>query len=518
MNYTKLAIIAFLLIILGLLAAQKIDLVTADLGRHLKNGEIFFSDFQIPKTNLYSYTYPDFPFLNHHWGGGVIFFAVYKLAGFAGISVLFLILTLATFFIFFHIAWRFSRFEIACLSALIALPVIAARIEIRPEVFSYFFAALFFWILMNFHAGKISQKWLWALPFVELFWVNIHIYFFLGPFLIGLFLLENLIDKFFKRNLSTSDPATAGSDAKKLTIFLLLTSIVTLINPAFIKGALYPLKIFNNYGYRLFENQSVSFISKIVSYPPSVYFKILLAFLIFSWIAVWVKKRLSFSVALLILSAFFSVIAGQAIRNFTLFGFFALPIAAINLNALFKNADGKKTMNILTFLPMLLLLLFIASPQFWLTRKNIGLGFEKNVENSAGFFIKENVQGPIFNNYDIGSYLTFYLYPKMRVFVDNRPEAYPSSFFESVYVPAQENEQKWKELDEQYGFNAIFFYRRDLTPWAQNFLVQKISESAWAPVFVDDFSIIFLKRNEQNQKIIEKYELPKEMFSVSKPQ
>jgi len=391
-NYIQLIAVVLLLIILGLLVAQKINLVTADLGRHLKNGEVFLNESKIPQTNLYSFTNPDFPFLNHHWGGGVIFFAVYKIAGFAGISILFVFLTLATFFIFFHVAWRYSRFEIACLTALIALPVIAARTEIRPEVFSYFFAGVFFWILINFHNKKIGWRWLIALPILELFWVNIHIYFFLGPFLIGLFLLENLVSRFFKCKLLTSDfkinlptsdvPRT--SDVKKLITALILSGFTTLINPAFIKGALYPLKIYGNYGYRLFENQSVSFIAKIVSYPPSLYFKILLVFLIFGWIAVFFKKRFSFSIPLLALSVFFSVIAWQAVRNFTLFGFFSLPIAAINLNVLFKSNDEKKYSNILVFLPMLFLFLFIISPQYWLAKKSVGFGLEKGLNATVG--------------------------------------------------------------------------------------------------------------------------------------
>lgn len=511
-DYIKLAAVIFLLLVLGLLVAQKINLATADLGRHLKNGEIFFSELKIPQTNLYSFTYPDFPFLNHHWGGGVIFFAVYKIAGFAGISILFILLTLAAFFLFFHIAWRFGRFEFACLAALMALPVIASRTEIRPEIFSYFFSGIFFWVLINFHNNRIGRRWLVILPILEIFWVNIHIYFFLGPFLIGLFLLENLIIYLIKKD------KTKLQSIKLLAVFLFLSGGAALLNPGFLKGALYPLQIFNNYGYQLFENQSVSFISKIVSYPPALYFKILLAFLLFSWVTALTKKRLSFSPTLFALSLFFSFIAWQAIRNFTLFGFFAMPIVAINLNALVNSKDKKNYGNILAFLPMILLFLFVINPQWWLARKNIGLGLKKNAENSANFFIKENIRGPVFNNYDIGSYLAFYLYPKERIFVDNRPEAYPASFFEKTYIPAQEDEQRWKELDAQYSFNAIFFWRHDLTPWAQNFLVRKISDPQWAPVFVDDFSIVFLKRNGPNQPVINKHELPKEIFSINKSQ
>src|SRR3989344_538388 len=38
-----------------------------DLGRHLKLGEIIWQTKAIPKINLFSYTNPDFPFINTHW-------------------------------------------------------------------------------------------------------------------------------------------------------------------------------------------------------------------------------------------------------------------------------------------------------------------------------------------------------------------------------------------------------------------------------------------------------------------
>src|SRR3989344_5465586 len=38
-----------------------------DLGRHIKLGEIIWQTKNVPKTNLFSYTNPDFPFINTHW-------------------------------------------------------------------------------------------------------------------------------------------------------------------------------------------------------------------------------------------------------------------------------------------------------------------------------------------------------------------------------------------------------------------------------------------------------------------
>src|SRR3989344_7654629 len=133
--------------------------------------------------------------------------------------------------------------------------------------------------------------------------------------------------------------------------------------------------------------------------------------------------------------------------------------------------------------------IFLINRNFWAGR-SIGIGLAKSVEG-AGEFLKTNrVPGPVFNNYDIGGYLIFNLYPKERVFVDNRPEAYAVSFFGNTYIPAQEDDNKWKEIDERYKFNAIYFYRLDATPWAPPFLVKRIKDPKWVPVYVDNYVLI----------------------------
>jgi hypothetical protein len=63
------------------------NLTDSDLGRHLKNGEIFIRNGLIAHSNLYSYTQPDYPFINHHWGSGVVFYLVESIAGFQGLSI-----------------------------------------------------------------------------------------------------------------------------------------------------------------------------------------------------------------------------------------------------------------------------------------------------------------------------------------------------------------------------------------------------------------------------------------------
>jgi len=129
--------------------------------------------------------------------------------------------------------------------------------------------------------------------------------------------------------------------------------------------------------------------------------------------------------------------------------------------------------------------------------------------------LEHKITGPVFNSYDIGGYLIHYLYPQEKVFVDNRPEAYPTSFFQNTYIPMQEDDAVWKAQDEKIGFNSIFFSYRDFTPWAQQFLIARVKDPLWAPVYIDPYAIIFLKRNEKNKSVIAQFEIPQSAFAVS---
>lgn len=495
----------FILFVYGLLISQKINLVTADLGRHLKNGEIFFKTFSIPQTNFYSYTYPDFPFINHHWGSGAIFYLIHKAFGFVGLSVFFVLISLFTFWLFFDIARKSSRYSIAIVVSAIALPVLVSRTEIRPEAFSYLFCGVFCWLLWHIKNKLIANKWLYLIPIIEFLWINLHIYFFLGFFLLGVFFLDSFIDK----------------TDKKLAVSLIkvgiLSAILVLLNPAGIKGAIYPLQIFGNFGYTLFENQGVLFLSKIVKYVPSQYFIILFIILVASWLAPFIKKQ-NISFENLIFTLFFSYFGWSAVRNFTLFGLFSIPIISANLSSLLKREeDEMECFTGSSLVVVILFILFVLNPPYWSgSLSSTGFGLQNNNTKAAEFFLKEEIKGPVFNNYDSGGYLIYFLYPAQKVFVDNRPEAYPAKFFQEVYIPVQENDIKWQELEGKEKFNSIFFYRHDLTPWGQNFLINRIKDSSWVPIYVDDWSIIFVKRKEENKEIIKRYELPKDMFLTSR--
>jgi hypothetical protein len=371
------------------------------------------------------------------------------------------------------------------------------------------FAGFFLWALWRYRQTKKPLAALFLLPLIEIAWANTHIYFLAGPLLIAVFLFEELI--------SPSAGAGGKKEVKLLTAVLAATVLAALVNPFGAKLIFYPLTIFQNYGYRLVENQSVWFLEKLnfAANPNFLFLKIVSLTGLASFVLIFLKKRSSFSIANFCLFAGLAAAAFLALRNFAIFAFFSLPIIACNLKILFAEKIKKREMEIASVAIIVwLLTLFLCYDKLPLKAGNFGLGLKPTVNQAAEFFKKEKIRGPIFNNYDIGGYLIYHLFPKERVFVDNRPEAYPSSFFQDAYIPMQEKEDVWRKEEKKYRFNAIFFYRLDATPWAQSFLIRRIKDSNWVPVFVDRETIIFLKNNKANQEIISRYQIPRKYFKI----
>src|SRR3990167_3109844 len=121
----KILLFFALLFFFVLSFSQKINLTTADLGRHIKNGQFFFERHQPISTNFYSYTQTDYPAVNHHWLTGVIFFLTHRWWGFEGVSFFYTCVLLFAFLFFFLVSKRMSNFSFALFFSLLGVPLIA---------------------------------------------------------------------------------------------------------------------------------------------------------------------------------------------------------------------------------------------------------------------------------------------------------------------------------------------------------------------------------------------------------
>ena len=492
----KLLLLSVCLGFLALHLSVPINLTAVDIGRHIKNGELILKGQpEVLYKNYYSFTHPDYPFINHHWFFGVIAYVLFCMSGFEGLSIFYIFLLLLTFLLAFDSARRYSNFNLAFFLSVAGFILLTSRAEIRPEGFSVFLVALDFWLLQRFLQRSISDRVLFIIPIVQILWVNTHIFFIMGPVLIGLFLWQAKL---------------AGEAEERLGILkqlLWVSVLANFINPSGLWGMLTPLNGFKKFGYELAENQTVFFM--IHRFPDNFIYKyyVAAAGLMIVGMIMCLRREGVRAMPMVVLGAFITIVTLKAVRLIMPFGFLFIPLSAYFYTPYIKKAAAGFSLGVLSAVGIVLYAFFFpVHPQ---------IGLMPNMNTSAEFFKQNGIKGPIFSNYDIGGYLIYHLEGQEKVFVDNRQEAFPLDFFRNVYIPMQEDPAVWADSEKKYGFNIIYFYRHDITPWGQAFLIARVSDPQWAPVFVDNYVIIFARRGSIDQGIIDRFELPKSMFRVT---
>ncbi len=558
-NYNR-TIIVFVVIALyaSLFFLQKTNLVTSDLGRHVMNGKLVWltvgqhvfgdrvfeqalhdsvgqahtaQDWQqalqhsIFTTNTYSYTAPDFEVINHHWLFGVISYAVFLVGGFSLLTVGNAIVVGSAIFITLVTAGHFARWQRVVVVAALLLPLVTNRVEIRPESSSLLLSAVYIFVLLKATRDRLS--WSLAIPLLvilQLIWVNTHIFFILGWALVGVFWLESLFG--------------SRAQLQKLSILGGAVVLASLGNPTGMQGLVAPFQIFGNYDFLIAENQTTFFMLRVLPKPEHWYYLVVLAILTVCGVVVlgrlfahkrkpssYLKKTHLQTATPWILFVLLLAGAGLALnRLYSFFGLLALPPLAWFFEWIWQKehtfiqsmVTNQFLLPLTSLLGFSFLWIVVATGLFFPSLRYFGTGTLPGTTASAQFFAAQHLSGPVFNNYDIGGYLIFTLFPQERVFTDNRPEAYPPGFF-TAFKQAQADPALWEKLLAERQFSSIYFHRNDMTDHGQEFLIARIQDPKWAPVFVDAQSLILVKRSPENAAVISQHELPQSMFSISSP-
>jgi hypothetical protein len=365
--------------------------------------------------------------------------------------------------------------------------------KVRPESFGY----IIFAILLILFFLKETKYTRWIAPVLIVLWTNFHISFaFAAPLLIAYTCKEYVLYRKDKKNNLKNSLWCVG-----------LSTLAIFINPSGWKGVLAPLSIFTNYGYRVVENQNIFFLIPRVFQWMYIYHIIAVAIIFgfFIWWIIFHKKQKNININILflgIITLIFGIGGMVMVKNIPFFILSGIPTLALMLHGvsfpqkikLFFNENLKTTIILLFIFGMLFI------PIFFLKNNRIQMRTIESGRNAVNFFLAHNIPGNIFNNFDIGGYLDYRLYPKYKTFVDNRPEAFPKEFFDE-YIAIQEQKNIREKAFIKYDIQSIIFSHRDLTPWAQEFLKQMISDKNWKAVYFDDYAVIFVKKEFPLQEI-----------------
>ncbi len=326
-------------------------LVNVDIWVHLRTGQLMWERGEVPRTDWYTYTNPDAPWMNLHWGFQLAVAALWALSGAAGLVVAKSLAGAATVGVGVAIGKQgWPRWQtVACW-----LPVALAfnlRYFVRPEMLSLLLLASTIAVL--YHSK--TRPWLiWLLPLIQLVWVNVQGLFILQFVVLACFLIDRAWRQFGPAKHSAEGEA-GDLPWPALWAAAGLTLIAAHLNPYGIHGVLVPLGLFRAtsgadrefFQFFAAELDGLSdFIAKrglavVFSSPPWS----MLALIVAGCVATfgWLAGRGRISAFRLLLFVAFCYLTWQMVRNAILLALVGGIILRLNVGDLLSlacSADG----------------------------------------------------------------------------------------------------------------------------------------------------------------------------------
>lgn len=464
-----------------------------DLGRHLLLGRIILEKHVVPGTNYLTFTHPDFPFVNHHWLSEVVLYLLHAGGGLNGLIVWKAAMMAAALGIALGTLRPRRLIGVYWIAGLLAAILMGFRAHIRPELFTDLFVALYGWFFERIRRGARWPRW--AILPIACCWANAHIYFIFGIGMAAAFVLEQC----FRLRAS-------GVRVRNELLWLFAILLVSCIGPNGARGLLYPLAIFTNYGIAITENASP------IEYWRSVVNPMLLAlpFMTVLLVASVCASRQDGRAANRIIALVALAATWGMARSAPLLALAALPVIASALNSAHV-ARWRAPFSIFRFPLLATIALVLNGWLVWCVADGCygrvfpspipptPMGFDREERfTHLARLAQQGLRGPVFTDYNIGSLVEYQLYPEPG-YCDNRPEAFPASFWRAEYIPALALTDRWREVCEQRHINAVIV---SLAGVKEAYIQELLRRPEWVLVDVDEVCAVFVRNSPDNGALL----------------
>ena len=407
---------AFLFILGYSTTSNSID---PDFGWHLRTGQLIL-ERGVPKVDWYSYTMPNFPWIDHEWLSDVFIYKIYSLFGFQFLLAVFLVIFTLAFFILI----RRELFFYFLLPVVLGYLASISFLGIRPQLWTVFFVAILLFILNKFSENP-STRLIYLCPVLFLIWANLHGGFIIGLLFIFLYLALEVFKKtgLFRKIISSkifSGQNYREASYKKIKALLALfviSIIFTFINPY--GPGLYKSVDFMSAG-DFFLKSHISEWMPLFSTGFQIFPVLYLGF--FLGLMVIFYKKVEFNNLALSLAFLFFAVSSQ--RNLLIFIVLTVPIFA-EMSFYFKDKCDQQKIRIF-FEPFQKLAVILIISELFLfgfypyLKSNIeAKNYNSYPAKAADFIKKIPLSENLLNEYNWGGYLIWKL-PERKVFIDGR--------------------------------------------------------------------------------------------------
>jgi hypothetical protein len=492
-----------------------------DFWWYLTSGRYLLEHLHFPKADPFLYTAGNgLAWVYHSWLWTVLIAIVHRVAGLGGVVAFHALVALALCVLIYTTrgvrrdgrVHPFDRFGLVnALAVTLFLATLGERACGKAEMASWLLLAIFYRLLDS------EKPFTWkrgaALGVLQVLWANLHGGYPLGIFVALCFSVGGWVETRFGKTGETSETGPSRFPPLWFPILLLLLAVA---DPWLYRERLEPFALLSGSrsvqpvgeaGNLLIVEWQSPF--KAAAVDPSLpwLFGIAVVAGLASFIAVrrWPLPRVLFLLGMAVLGA-------TAVRHLPGLALSAALVVITNLHGrparkpanqpkkLRKTHAPRKanpwpyvTACVLAALALLgaALGLQIARPGFEGGQSSGFFTMRPAIScpQAASFIQDHNLPGPIFNDFQMGAYLSFRLFPKYRLFIDSRvlEPAVVQRYTEMKSTPA-----RWKEEDDRYGFRTVVlgnFSTMERSPLGQTLL----RNPRWHLVYLDPLAVIFVK-------------------------
>ncbi len=205
-----------------------------DFGWHLRTGlDLISHGWQMPTTDPYSHTMPDWPWVEHAWLTDGLIGLLYRGAGLLGVIALFAAIPVAAGLSAAG-AGRAGGWTSRLVAVAIVLWVARPFLGVRTQMVTFLGVALLLWLWRDIQAGRTWP--LWIIPPLFLLWANLHGGFTAGLLALGVMWLASAVMRVAADRQSSfgsrlDEPVLAWPQVGLLALAIGVSVALTLVTP-----------------------------------------------------------------------------------------------------------------------------------------------------------------------------------------------------------------------------------------------------------------------------------------------
>ena len=492
-------LVSFIILVLAVLLYYPSRTEDYDIWYHLKFGEHFVKNLTFKLDHsMFSWTPADPNWRYGIWLGSSVLYIAYKMFSIYGLYIVQWLIFITLFLLYRKfvkmIGDSLDINHIASLM-LIFIALNLTAIYIKPELFT----SLFFTIaaFIYFYTKFTSKNLFIVYPLLFFVWVNTHGGYLTGLIFITIILAGEIFNYFFlKKNQLT------GRLLKYLAISVIASYFAVIFNPYGLDYHIGIIKSLITQEYMSYATQVYAWIDMWrYLFPKDFAFRfvdtawalvIMVASFFLLSIYLYAKKGF-IDITLLLLNGIFFYL-GMKNARVTLF----LPLIwMFSMLYILKKADAlnvkKKFAPIALFLFFFMAFYIMDSTIIYLEDRSwFGSNLVADAPVKEVEFVKKNkLPGPIFNDYLIGGYLIWAMYPDYKVFIDPRYGPYWKEVGPDYFELFKNmNAENLKKFTSKYPFKIALLHMRE-----RNLIFLFLSLPDWKLLYFNRTAVVIIHKS-----------------------